>query len=100
MREVPTIDVAALLGGGEDEEALRVASELREAASALGFFHIVNHGIAKERMAEVLACTRAFYEVWDSRARSTQSTHGSTTPGIIGPRDRRSTVLRARVPSK
>jgi hypothetical protein len=63
MREVPTIDIAALMGGGGEEAARRVASKVREAASELGFFYVTNHGVAKETLAEVLACTRAFYEV-------------------------------------
>jgi isopenicillin N synthase-like dioxygenase len=75
MREVPTIDVAALVqsagagaGGGADEAArAAVASAIRDAGSSLGFFYIANHGVSPQLIGEVLECTRAFYALPEAR---------------------------------
>jgi isopenicillin N synthase-like dioxygenase len=57
---VPVIDIGALRSG--DPAALRaLANEIGDAARGTGFFSVVNHGVARELIADVFAQSAAFF---------------------------------------
>ncbi|MFD2237431.1 isopenicillin N synthase family dioxygenase [Aureimonas populi] len=55
-REVPQID----LGDFENRKA-EIADQLWEASTRIGFFQLVNHGIAQEQIDEAFAMTERFF---------------------------------------
>jgi isopenicillin N synthase-like dioxygenase len=56
---LPVIDVAPLLDGGGDAEA--VARAIDAACREVGFFRIIGHGIELEQLAELDRLARAFF---------------------------------------
>src|SRR5215204_6145851 len=54
---IPVIDVGQLRSGALN----RVADQLAEAASTVGFFYVNNHGIPQALIDEVFATARVFY---------------------------------------
>ena len=59
MAALPLIDVAPLLGSGGDREA--VARAIDAACRQVGFFRIIGHGVAPERLAALDGLARAFF---------------------------------------
>ena len=58
--KLPTIDLTGLASG--DEAALgRVAAEIGAACREIGFFYVVNHGVAGELMRAAFAQSAAFF---------------------------------------
>ena len=58
--EIPVIDIGPL-DGGTDEVFERVGAELYQAATAIGFFYIGNHGLAEGLIARAFAASREFF---------------------------------------
>ncbi len=58
--QIPTIDIAALLGG-EAAQRRAVAHQIGKACEEVGFFYIRNHGIAQSIIDKAYACSAAFH---------------------------------------
>lgn len=58
---IPVIDVSPLLAD-DDSGLRRVASQLRQAAETTGFFYIANHGVSQERLDDLYATGRRFFD--------------------------------------
>ncbi|MEC8244852.1 MAG: 2-oxoglutarate and iron-dependent oxygenase domain-containing protein, partial [Pseudomonadota bacterium] len=56
--EIPVIDLTGIEKEGERE---RIAAELVDTASRIGFFYVSGHGISPELRAEAMAASRAFF---------------------------------------
>ena len=60
--DLPVIDFAPALSGGED--GLRqVAAQIGAAAREIGFFYLSNHGVPRELVAETYAASAAFFDL-------------------------------------
>jgi len=58
---IPVIDVSPLLA--DDDSGLgQVASQLRAAAETIGFFYIAYHGVSQERLDDLYATGRRFFD--------------------------------------
>ncbi len=60
---VPIIDVAPLLSG---VDPARVAAQLRDACTSLGFFYVVGHGVPRALRAELEQHARRFFALPDA----------------------------------
>ena len=57
MEKLPVIDMRGFADGGFE----RIAREIAEACRSVGFFYVVNHGVAPELMRAAFAESRAFF---------------------------------------
>ena len=57
MEKLPVIDMQGFTDGGFE----RIAREIAEACRSVGFFYVVNHGVAPELMRAAFAESRAFF---------------------------------------
>ncbi len=57
--EIPVIDIAPLLSGGD---VAAVAAQMHKAATEIGFFYLKGHGIAPELIEQAFAVGRGFFE--------------------------------------
>jgi isopenicillin N synthase-like dioxygenase len=55
--EIPVVDVAPFLGGGDGAPA---AAAVEAAATRVGFFQVIGHGVPTELLDDVYAAARAF----------------------------------------
>ncbi|KEH40604.1 1-aminocyclopropane-1-carboxylate oxidase-like protein [Medicago truncatula] len=55
--EIPTIDLSAV-----HHSRAAVVEQLRSAASTVGFFQVINHGVAPELMRSVIGAMKKFHE--------------------------------------
>jgi isopenicillin N synthase-like dioxygenase len=62
VADIPTIDFAPFLSG-TPEERQATADQIAEAASRIGFFYLVNHGVPAELRDGVFKATKAFYDL-------------------------------------
>ncbi len=69
-REIPIVDVAALLSAEEDVSA--IASAIGRACRAHGFFYVVGHGVSPEVPARLLELSREFFSWPESRKLETR----------------------------
>ena len=60
--DIPILDLGPFLAG-EDGAAEKTAAELRYALEQLGFFYILNHGVAENLRDHLLEQTAAFYRL-------------------------------------
>ena len=60
--DIPILDLGPFLAG-EDGAAERTATELRYALERLGFFYVLNHGVARTLRDRLLEQTAAFYRL-------------------------------------
>ena len=58
---IPVIDLGPYLAG-EPGAMDRAAKELRFALTEIGFYFIVNHGIAREKIAAMFAEVKRFHD--------------------------------------
>ncbi len=57
--EIPIIDIAPLMSGDAPD---KIAAEIHEAATGVGFFYIAGHGISPGLMAQAFDVSRAFFD--------------------------------------
>jgi isopenicillin N synthase-like dioxygenase len=57
MEKLPVIDMQGFTDGGFE----RIAAEVADACRTVGFFYVVNHGVAPEAMRAAFAESRAFF---------------------------------------
>lgn len=62
FRQIPVIDLSAI-DSGDDQAERAVVTQLREAASNVGFFHVTGHGIAPAVIERMRAATRCFFDL-------------------------------------
>lgn len=60
FREIPVVDVGALVRGDADAVA-RIAVEMRRAAETAGFFYVANHGVADATCRATRDAAAAFF---------------------------------------
>ncbi|KAM6565173.1 hypothetical protein CsatB_025171 [Cannabis sativa] len=59
--KVPMIDLGAIFGGGGRPRA-ELVNQIRVAAETWGFFQMMNHGVPKKVMDDLMRSTRKFHE--------------------------------------
>ena len=69
QEEIPILDLAPFLAG-EDGALERLANELRHAQENVGFYFIVNHGVAPELIARTQKNLRRFFALPDATKRA------------------------------
>jgi isopenicillin N synthase-like dioxygenase len=57
MEKLPVIDMQGFTGGGFEG----IAREIAEACRSVGFFYVVNHGVAPELIRAAFAESQAFF---------------------------------------
>src|SRR5690606_35416788 len=63
LESLPILDLSVLDSG--EEGAQRFRDQLREVTHDVGFFYLVNHGVPKELIDEILDVSRRFFELTD-----------------------------------
>ena len=77
---VPVIDLAGMLTGDPEAKA-RVAANLREACSNVGFFYIANHGIPQALMDTMFAEAERFFRLSPD---DKNALHVKQSPHLVG----------------
>ena len=77
---VPVIDLAGMLTGDPEAKA-RVATNLREACSNVGFFYIANHGIPQALMDTMFAEAERFFHLSPD---DKNALHVKQSPHLVG----------------
>ncbi|KAK4264068.1 hypothetical protein QN277_029407 [Acacia crassicarpa] len=60
--QIPTIDLSAVVNGDSPDLRSAVVEQIRSAASTVGFFQIINHGIPLEILDRTISSVKAFHE--------------------------------------
>jgi isopenicillin N synthase-like dioxygenase len=88
LSRLPIIDFSPFAAGGGRAERQRVAAELRAACVDIGFFYLVNHGIALAELTELVAWGHRFFELpldEKMRVHRAQGTEGYLRVGGVDP---------------
>ncbi|KAK4264067.1 hypothetical protein QN277_029406 [Acacia crassicarpa] len=60
--QIPTVDLSAVFNGDSPDLRSSVVDQIRSAASTVGFFQIINHGIPLEILERTITSVKAFHE--------------------------------------
>ncbi|ETL80762.1 hypothetical protein L917_18763 [Phytophthora nicotianae] len=85
VRQVPMVDVAALIAfpndvevdaalRAKDGDARKIVEEIGAAANEWGFFYIANHGLSEQEMAKFQKAMRSFFDLPKDVKRTVQRT--------------------------
>ncbi|ETL27512.1 hypothetical protein L916_18945 [Phytophthora nicotianae] len=85
VRQVPMVDVAALIAfpndvevdaalRAKDGDARKIVEEIGAAANEWGFFYIANHGLSEQEMAKFQKAMRSFFDLPKDVKRAVQRT--------------------------
>jgi isopenicillin N synthase-like dioxygenase len=83
---VPTVDLGAFAAGGRAADKLAAAEQIARAASTVGVFHVLNHGLPAATRAESIAASKEFFAQPDEAKQSVaaQSAAAGFVRGYIG----------------
>src|SRR3954471_2061250 len=73
LDSLPILDISAL-DDGPDAAAV-FQRQLREVTHEVGFFYLVGHGIPQELIDEVLAVSRAFFDLPEEQKLAIENVH-------------------------
>lgn len=92
--EIPTLDIAPYLAGGDDGR-LAVAAHLREITETVGFFYLSGHGIPQRLVDDMFAQSRRFHALPDAeKSKIPYVAHESFLSGYQGPlKERKATNI-------
>lgn len=80
---LPVIDVRPYVLEGSDEQRRRVAGEIRQACTDIGFFYVVGHGFSEAECAAMLESTRSFFALPLDRKMSVAVNERSSNLGFL-----------------
>jgi isopenicillin N synthase-like dioxygenase len=83
LTQVPIVDIAPFLAGGEAGKRA-VAQQIAQACTDIGFFTIVGHGVSRALVSDMVAVTKAFFDLPVDDKQRVRQPNPSESRGYLG----------------
>ncbi len=99
LTQLPVIDIAPFIGGGDPAAQHRVAQQIRAAAINIGFFYLTGHGFAPAELAALLQWGRRFFALppGEKKQIAWRAGNGYVPPGGLNPAADKAADLKERL---
>jgi len=99
LSQLPVIDIAPFIAGGDPAARRRVGQQIRQAAINIGFFYLTGHGFAPAELEALLKWGRRFFALPEGEKKQVlwRAGNGYVPPGGLNPAADKAADLKERL---